>query len=66
MNVLKVLTYVGVITVSVTWTVAGILIIKKLPLIDEIKKDVKGTTEEMSTAAKKVTKVTDRIFKGSD
>ena len=70
MNILKAITYISIITVTTTWTIAGIKLIKKLELIDDFKnkteKNIKGATDKISTAADKITKVTDRVFKGSD
>ena len=68
MGILKIITYISIVTVSTTWTIAGIKVIKKISLIDEFKDEiqnnVKGATDKLSNAADNVTSVTNRIFKG--
>ena len=70
MNILKGITYVSIVAVSTTWTVVGILLIKKSHLLNEFKeeadKNIKGATDKISMVADRINKITDRIFKGSE
>lgn len=70
MNILKIITYLSVITSSTILAMTGITIMKKVNMLEDFKeeteKNVKKATDKISTAADKITKVTDRIFKGSD
>jgi len=70
MNILKAITYISIITVTTTWTIAGIKLIKKLELIDDFKnkteKNIKDATDKISNTADKITHITNRIFKGSE
>ena len=66
MSILKAFSYISIIVVSTTWTIAGITIIKKLSLINEFKdeteKNIKNATEKISNTADKITKISNRIF----
>lgn len=70
MNILKVITYLSIITSSTILAMTGITIIKKINTLEDFKnnteKNVRKATDKISIAADKITKVTDRIFKGSE